>query len=229
VDNRRSQEATTVLESLLNDRPEIAGAAHALLARTLWESGSPTAEKLKEIEEHRQKAEALLPETAEAYFLRAMTALTVKEQLASLDKDLQLDPAHYESRRLRAFTYYASKKYDRLRDDALVMTILRPRDPLGYSLRAMAWRELGRYQDAIVDYDGAIALLPKADPQCVDLSAQRSEVFLRMGDYERVIAEAPVGAKNLSPPTISPVLCSDGPGRLRQGNCLVPADHQPRS
>ena len=199
VDNRRSQEAVTVLESLLNDRAEIAGAAHSLLARTLWESGSPTAEKLKEIEGHRQKAEALLPETAEAYFLRAMTALTVKEQLASLQKALQLDPAHYESRWLRAFTYYASRKYDRLRDDALVMTILRPRDPLGYSLRAMAWRELGRYQDAIVDYDGAIALLPKADPQCADLSAQRSEVFLRMGNYERVMAEAPVGAKNLSP------------------------------
>jgi len=198
VDNRRSEEAAVMLGDLLNDRPEIAGAAHALLARILWESESPNAEKLKEIEEHHRQAEALLPETAEAYFLRAMTAITVKEQLASLDKALQLDPSHYESRRLRAFTYYASRKYDRLRDDALAMTILRPRDPLGHSLRAVSFRELGKYDEAIAEYDRAIALTPEEDPQYTELSSQRCEVFLRMGDYERVIAEARESLK-LSP------------------------------
>ncbi len=191
VDGRRSDEAVTMLGNLLNDRPEITGAAHSLLARILWESESPNAEKLKEIDEHRRQAEALLPETAEAYFLRAMTGVTVKEQLASLDRALQLDPGHYESRRLRAFTYYASRKYDQLRDDALAMVVLRPRDPLGYSLRAIAWRELGRYKEAIADYDSAIRLTPRENPQYADLSAQRCEVLLRMGDYERVVADAP--------------------------------------
>jgi len=190
VDGRRSDEAVTMLGSLLNDRPEIAGAAHSLLARILWESESPDAEKLKQIDEHRRQAEALLPETAEAYFLRAMTAVTVKEQLASLDRALQLDPSHYESRRLRAFTYYASRNYEKMNYDALGMIILRPRDPLGYSLRAIAWRELGRYQEAIADYDSAIALTAKDSPEYVDLSAQRCEVFLRMGNYQRVIADA---------------------------------------
>jgi serine/threonine protein kinase len=198
VDNHRSKEAMTILGSLLNDRPEIAGAAHSLLARILWESASPNAEKLQEIEEHRQKAEALLPETAEAYFLRAMTAVTIKEQLTTLDRALQLasldtdllKPVNYESRRLRAFTYYASRKYERMKDDAMVMTILRPRDPLGHSLHARAWRELGRYQEAIADYDMALALTPKGDPAYLDLSTERSETLLWMGDYERVIAEA---------------------------------------
>jgi len=190
VDGRRSDEAVTMLGNLLNDRPEIAGAAHSLLARILWETESPKAEKLKEIDEHRQKAEALLPQTPEAYFLRAMTAVTVKEQLASLDRALQLDPSHYESRRLRAFTYYASRKYDKMEHDALVMLALRPKDPLGYSLRAVAWRELGRYQEAIADYDSAIALTPKDSNECVDLFVQRCEVLLRMGDYDRVIADA---------------------------------------
>ena len=192
-----------MLGNLLNERPEIAGAAHSLLARILWESESPNAEKLKEVDEHRQRAEALLPETAEAYFLRAMTALTVKEQLASLDKALQLDPGHYESRRLRAFTYQASRKYEKMEHDALVMTVLRPKDPLGYSLRAMAWRELGRYQEAIADYDSAIRLTPKDNPQYIELSAQRCEVLLRMGEYERVIADAQECLK-LSPD--SPIL-----------------------
>ena len=198
VDNRRSDEAIAILTDLLDKPQEIAGAAHSLLARILYESESPDAEKLKQIEQHRQKAEALLPETAEAYFLRAMTAITIKEQLASLDAALQLDPAHYESRRLRAFTFYASRKYERLRDDALVMTILRPRDPLGYSLRAMALRELEKYTEAIVEYDNALALTAKTSPESVDLSMQRCETLLRMGDYKRLITEAQ-GYLKLSP------------------------------
>jgi serine/threonine protein kinase len=190
VDNRHFDEAVTLLGNLLSERPEIAGAAHSLLARIIWESESPNAEKLKEIEEHQRQAEALLPETAEAYFLRAMTAVTIKEQLGSLDKALQLDPAHYESRRLRAFTYYASRKYEKMKDDALGMIILRPRDPLGYSLHAIAWRQLGRYQEAIADYDNAIVLTPKKNPEYIDLSVQRCETLLRMGDYERIITDA---------------------------------------
>ncbi|HSW00272.1 MAG TPA: hypothetical protein VLI39_08880 [Sedimentisphaerales bacterium] len=199
VDNRQPKEAMVVLGGLLNQKPEVAGAAHSLLARILWESGSPDTQKLQEIEEQRKKAEALLPETAEAYFLRAMTALTVKEQLASLDKALEFDSSHYESRRLRAFTYYASRKYEKLKDDALVMTILRPRDALGYALRAKASRELGRYSEAIADFSLAIALTPSDEPQHVDLRIQESETLLQMGDYERVIAEAHTGPKDSSP------------------------------
>ncbi len=208
VDNRRSKEAVTILDSLLKERPEIAGAAHALLARILWESESLDAEKLKQIEEHRRQAEALLfgvppsggkdqsdprkrgTPSAEAYFLQAMTAVTVKEQLAALNEALDLDPDHYESLRLRAFTHYASRKYERMRDDALGMTYLRRGDPLGCSLRAIALRELGKYEDAITEYDHALALMGKGDPQCLDLTTQRSETLLRMGRYEDVITGA---------------------------------------
>ncbi|MEN6423877.1 MAG: protein kinase [Phycisphaerales bacterium] len=199
VDNRHSDEAVTILNNLLNERPEVAGAAHSLLARILWEGESPDAEKLKEIEEHRRQAEALLPETAEAYFLRAMTAVTIKEQLASLDKALQLDPSHYESRRLRAFTYYASRRYNQLHDDAMVMTILRPREPLGHSLRAVARRELGRYRESIADYDIALELTPKEGSGYIDLRGERSETLLRMGEYARVIGEAPREARDIPP------------------------------
>jgi len=118
ADQRRFTEALTMLNGLSHDRPEIAGAAHRLMARILLENASPGGDRLKEVEAHRQKAEALLPETAEAYFLRALTALTVKEELAALDKALQLDPAHSEARRLRAYTYYTSRRYERMRDDA---------------------------------------------------------------------------------------------------------------
>ena len=216
VDNRRSGEAVAVLGGLLDKRPEIAGAAHSLLARILWESASPNAivgatlcgcpihrPALSEvegaatrgrpydaIEDHRQKAEALLPETAEAYFLRAMTALTVKEQFAALDKALQLDPDHYESLRLRAFIFYASRKYEEMKEEARAMTVLHRNDPLGHSLRAIALREFGRYAEAIMEYDRAIDRTAKDSPQYIDLAAQRCGTFLQMGDYERVVLEA---------------------------------------
>jgi serine/threonine protein kinase len=118
ADQRRFTEAVTMLDGLPQDRPEIAGAAHRLMARILLERASPNADRLKEVEAHRQKAEALLPETAEAYFLRALTALTVREQLAALDKALQLDPAHSEARRLRAYTYYTSRRYEKMTEVA---------------------------------------------------------------------------------------------------------------
>jgi len=196
AEDRRSDEAITMLGSLLDERPAIAGAAHALLARVLWERQSPQAEKSEEIEEHRRQAEVLLPETAEAFFLRAMTAVTIKEQLAALDRALQfasrdpdpLSPINYESRRLRAFIYYASRKYEKMRDDAFAMTILRPRDPSGYSLRAMALRELGQHEEAMAAYDDALTLTQKDDPHYLDLTTQRLETLLRMRSYQPAVA-----------------------------------------
>jgi serine/threonine protein kinase/Tol biopolymer transport system component len=221
VDNRHPEEAVQILNRLSAEPQEIAGAAHALLARILWESGALDADRLKQIEAHRRQAEALLfgvppsggkdqsdprkgspkrdssrlgtqrgTPNAEAYFLRAMTAPTIKEQLAALEEALRLDPDHYESRRLRAFTYYASRKYDLLREDALLMMHLRRGDPLGYSLRAIAFRELGKDAEALAAYDEALARTPQEDPQYLDLTAQRSETLLRMGSYARVIADA---------------------------------------
>ena len=190
VQGRVPDEVTNMLEQLLADRSEIAGAAHSLLARVLWESESTGGENLKEIEEHRRQAEMLLPETAEAYFLRAMTAVTIKEQLTALDRALQLDPSHYESRRLRVFTYYASRKYEDMEHDALVMTVLRPMDPLGYSLRAMAWHQLGRFAEAVAEYDRAVTLMPTTDPQYVEVTGRCCDTLMRMGQYEHALADA---------------------------------------
>ncbi len=190
AEDGRSEEATAMLGKLRDERAEIAGAAHSLLARVLWESGALNAGKLKEIEDHRQQAEALLPRTAEAYFLRAMTAPTIKEQLAALDQALELDPKHYEARRLRAFTYYASRKYGPMSEEAFAMQVLRDRDPLGHSLRATALRELGRYQEALAEYDRALSLPGQEEAQYLDLATQRGETLLRMGSFDRLLLDA---------------------------------------
>jgi len=189
VEGRQTDEATAMLEGLIGQRPAIAGAAHALLARILWESESLDSEKLEQINQHRHQAVARLPD-AEACFLQAMTALTIKEQLALLDQALELDSGHYEARRLRAFVHRASRRYEQLSDDALGMTILRQDDPLGYSLRAMALRELGNYDAALRYYDKAIALTPEDSPEFFGLWFQYCDTLLRMGDYERVVEKA---------------------------------------
>jgi len=191
VEDRRYNEAISQLEDLrlLVDQPEVAGAAHALLARIIWENQSLGPQELKKVEEHQQRSEQLLPKTAEAYYLRAMTALTIREKLDLLAEALRLDPSHYPSRRLRAFAYQASRKYRHLNEDALLMTYARPKDPLGYSLRAMALKELGDYDDTIKCYDTAIGLTPTKDPQYVELNGRRCETLMRMGQYERVLAD----------------------------------------
>jgi len=188
VDAHRYDEAAAELEKLVNERPEIAGAAHSLWTRVLWESEQLDTETLDKIEEHRQKAEELLPETAEAYFLRAMTALTISERFEFLDQALKADPSHYGACRLRALTYYASRRYEKMREDARVMVVLRPRDSLGYSLRATALTKLGRYEEAIADYDRAISCPSIEDPQRVELYAQRCETLIRTSNYEEAIA-----------------------------------------
>jgi serine/threonine protein kinase len=147
VEGRQADEAVTMLQKLLDDRPEIAGAAHALLARIYWEGELGGAERLTKANEHRQTAQELLPETAEAYFLRALTAATIKETLSYLNKALDIPPAHYESHRLRAYTYHCSRKFSLAAEDALSLTVLRPEDPLGHALRADALRELGRCEE----------------------------------------------------------------------------------
>jgi tetratricopeptide (TPR) repeat protein len=190
AEHRYYDEAVPRLEKLRNEPPEIASAAYALLARIAWEGPSLGQAELKKAEGYRKKAEELLPRTAEACYLRAMAALTIREKLDLLAEALRLDRNHYPSRRLRALIYQASRKYELLDDDALVMTDRWPGDPLGHSLRAIAWTELGKYQEALKSYDTAIELTAPDDPQYTRLNEQRGGVLLRMGEYEGVLAQA---------------------------------------
>lgn len=165
VEYHRYDEAVPKLKDLclLQDRPELAGAAHSLLARIIWESQSLGPQELKEVVKHQQKAEQLLPKTAEACYLRAMTVFTIPDKLALLTEALRLDHSHYPSRRLRALTYQASREYELMKDEALLMTDRWPLDPLGYSLRATALEGLGNYQEAVEYYNNAIRLTSTDD------------------------------------------------------------------
>jgi len=161
VENGHYDEAATSLAGLVDERPAIVGAAHLLWGRIFLESKTLDAETRKEVNEHQEMAEKLLPETAETYIFRAMTAIAIKQKLDLLDEALRLDPGHYESYRLRAYIYFASRQYKKTEQDALVMIGRRPKDPLGYSLCARARYELGRHRDALTDYDNALRYISK--------------------------------------------------------------------
>ncbi|KPK33848.1 MAG: hypothetical protein AMJ65_19145, partial [Phycisphaerae bacterium SG8_4] len=129
-------------------------------------------------------------------------ALAIKDKLRFLEEALDIDPGHYDSLKLRALIYYASRKYESMKDEARTMIAVEQQDPLGYSLRATALLQLGDHDGAIKDYDRALERTPEGDPRRTKLYDQRCRVCLRMGDYERVIADAQECLKLSSDPTI---------------------------
>ncbi|MBW8040349.1 MAG: protein kinase [Planctomycetes bacterium] len=182
--------AVKELQKLLNERDEIAGQAHFLLARIYYESHPDVPGKREEYrskwEYHRQEAEKLLPQTADAYLLRAMSAAAVPKTLDLLDKALELDEGHYDSLRERAYLSYAGKHYYKMAKDAARMIGIEPDNPLGYSLSAVAQRELKQFDEAIRDHNKTIKFSP-AEPELYD---QRRQTYMRRSNYEQALLDA---------------------------------------
>jgi len=88
--------AVSELEGLLEESDEIAGRAHFLLAKTLYEdqNGGSNAkgENQAQWEHHRQQAEKLVPGIARYYFLRKQTELAASKKLELLRLAIRLDP-----------------------------------------------------------------------------------------------------------------------------------------
>jgi serine/threonine protein kinase len=190
-------EAIKELEELLNERDEIACQAHFLLARIYLETdpGDPeTAQEYQQkAKEHQQKGEKLFSQSAEAYFNRSMMAGTVIKTLEWLNKAVDFDPGHYDSREARALAYYALRKYNEMEIDASVMIGLESNNSQGYALRAIARREkaVGHGEkellsEAIRDHNKAIKLSPDG-PELYD---QRHRTHMAMGNYEKVLSDA---------------------------------------
>ena len=185
------------LEKLLNERDEIACQAHFLMARIYLESdpGDPetTEEYQLKAKEHQQKGEKLFLESAEAYFNRSMMAGTVNKTLEWLNRAIDYDPSHYESREARALAYYALKDHVKMEQDVEAVIVMRPKDSLGYALRAIARRQKAKDEgekellsEAIKDHHKAIRLSPD-DPKLYD---QRRRTHMQMGNYEKVLSDA---------------------------------------
>jgi serine/threonine protein kinase len=185
-----------LLQALLKERPEVAANAHFLLAR-IYLQGDPNDAGIKgKAEIHLQQGERLMPKTAEAYLLRAMTVPTVREILRCLDDALDLDPTHYGARRTRALAYYALSEYHEMETEASMMIGSQPANPTGYMLRAMARREIAlanndadMLNQALSDHDRAAGLTAPRDRHRAEVCDQRRQTLMRMGRYEQALAD----------------------------------------
>ncbi|MHC4315299.1 MAG: hypothetical protein ACYSW3_22870 [Planctomycetota bacterium] len=191
------RDAVKELQKLLNERDEVACQAHFLLARIYLESdpGDPETTKKyqQKAKEHQQEGEKLFSESAEAYFNRSIMAGTVMKSLEWLNKAVDLDPGHYDSREARALAYYALRKYSEMEINATIMIGNESNNSQGYALRAIARREKAISEDekellkeAIRDHNKAIKLSPDEH----ELYDQRRRTHLRMGNYELALSDA---------------------------------------
>jgi serine/threonine protein kinase/tetratricopeptide (TPR) repeat protein len=182
--------AVPVLERLLSTPDAVAGQAHFLLANIYYE-GDPcapgeTSEFYQKWQEHREQAEQLIAGTAQYYFLRAKAAYGVREMLEMLGKALELDKQHYDSLRERALIYYSQHDYEKMARDAARMIGIRPDNPHGYALSAMAMQALGRLDEAIKDHNDAIQLAPE-DPELYD---SRRQTYTCLGQLVPALRDA---------------------------------------
>jgi tetratricopeptide (TPR) repeat protein len=197
----RFEDAENKLLQLTQAEPEIAGPAHSLIARA-----NITVDE-KKAAKHSQLAESLPPQTAEAYYLRGMTAASPEEAITWLSQALELDSRHHSARKARAFAYSSVKAFQQMAEDANVLVVLRPHDYLGYALRAIARRENGQLVEAVKDHTQAIRLCPNSD-ELSRLYNQRRKTHMRSGNYRAALEDAEQNSALKSGEDRFPVFCA---------------------
>jgi serine/threonine protein kinase/tetratricopeptide (TPR) repeat protein len=190
INTQNAIAAMPMLNDLTEASDSIAGEVHFLLAQIYFESDPNDAAEINEFHEkwnyHRQKAEELLADTATYDFLQAAAANAVPRKLRLLSQALEKDGQHYDSLQERVYLYYAAEDYVKMLSDASRMIGIRPENPLGYSLRSTALREIGSYDEALEDHRQAIRLSPgQAEPY-----DQRRQTLMYIGNYEQALADA---------------------------------------
>ncbi|MCF7973207.1 MAG: protein kinase [Phycisphaerae bacterium] len=177
------ENAENELLKLTRAEPQIAGPAHYLLARIYVMVDPAKSEK------HTQLAESMHPQGAEGFYLRGMTAVSADEALSWLSGAVELDHTHYAARKARTFAYYNLKMYQKMAVDAGILIGMRPDDHMGHALRAIAHRELGHFEQALIDHAQTIELCRIPD-ELSRLYDQRRITCMKMGDYEAALEDA---------------------------------------
>ncbi len=179
----RFDDAEAELTRLLDGPPQIAGPAHCLLA-TIHMGDDPN-----RAQTHQRAGESLLPQTAEAYTLRGITADGSTATAQWLSKALEVDPAYYPARKARALACDAVGDYATMATDAEAMIVMRPKDALGYALRAIAHRGAGRCEAALEDHNRAISLCENQTER-FEFHDQRHKTLAQMRDYQAALQDA---------------------------------------
>jgi tetratricopeptide (TPR) repeat protein/tRNA A-37 threonylcarbamoyl transferase component Bud32 len=160
--------------------------AHAILAGLgHWDNTGDYGLPAIPIEEHRRFVEANAPETAEAYYLRSLSAESATERAALLDRALELNPGDSVALVERMNT--AGGLLQDL-EEAVALTdrliTARPRSAQGWRMKADFFRQLG-------DLDRATAAIERAmelDDEDPWNHVQHSWILGASGDQEAALA-----------------------------------------
>ena len=209
LEEQKTTDAKTELEKLLEVSDYIAGQAHFLLATIYYNEASLSPgeipEAIRRWRHHRAEAEKLIGGTAQDYFLKASATSDIRDKLEQLGKALEQDRRHYDSLRERSYIHLAQHEYESMLRDAARMMGIKPDNQQGYLLSAIALRELGCLDKALVDHRAAIDLEPD-DPK---LYLARWETYTRMGQYEAALHDIRKCVELEPNDTLHPVrLCS---------------------
>lgn len=184
ADLGRTDEAFQLLEQLEAEHPE-EGVVYGLLAMLYVELGNDAL-----VTRYRTLADKYPSQTPEAFIVRARTAETLDDVMRLLSEAVKLDREHDLARKMRALTYEAMRDFENMERDADKLIFVQPENPSGYALRAVALREMGRYNEAIENHNHAIEWAGDAYRDIAELYDQRRETCFQMGDYERALADA---------------------------------------
>ena len=114
-----TDDAINELEALLDEKPDIAGASHLLLAGLYMDSELDDEARDSKVREHRSKALELLPETADYYYLRALDTVNAAESMdLAVKYGWKNDKEYVEFNKERCKTLLAAEEYTRLITDA---------------------------------------------------------------------------------------------------------------
>jgi len=202
----KANDAVKELEGMLGEPAEIASQAHLLLARIYLDSAQSNIENplffQDKAKEHQTKGEAMLPNSAQSYYNRALMARSVNETLRWLNRSLELQPDYYNALKTRAITNNLLEKYDEVEGDASIMIALSPSRSDGYALRAIAKRKKGAdnkdrplLNEAIKDFTAAIAKSDLENPALVEYYNERRKTYVELGDFSKALEDAKACAK----------------------------------
>jgi serine/threonine protein kinase/Flp pilus assembly protein TadD len=145
------------------------------------------------VDEHLAVIEGRVPDTADAYFLRGVLAIseldeswgTKREGIAWLDKALEMDPGHILALQERSSAYRDMKDLPRAMADAERLIVALPRSALGYIEKSWTY-------GALHDEEGKLEAANKAielDPTTGDGQYNRAQVYRSRGRTDAQIAD----------------------------------------
>jgi tetratricopeptide (TPR) repeat protein len=150
-------------------------------------------------------AEAKPERKAEAYALRSALQKDSKDQLADLNKAVELQPKKSEYLRLRGQYYAGQEKFAEALADVDQALKMDPKHADTHQLRGMIQLGLKKYDDALASFDKASKLMPDSPLPF----QQRGEVYRQKGELQKSLEQL-TKALELSPESVGTLLVRAG-------------------